>query len=80
VDLVERVEALHLDAGDVIVMTIDDPDMNQNRLDEMRLLLEARFPGHKALIINGDFIRVGALGRDEVRALLTAALERLTAD
>ena len=49
-----RVESLHLEEGDKIIVTIDEPrNMTWEMVNDIKSSLSERFPGHEIVVLHG---------------------------
>ena len=49
-----RVESLHLEEGDKIIVTIDEPrNFGPEIVEEIKDRLSERFPGHEIVVLHG---------------------------
>lgn len=46
-----RIDALHLEPGDRIIVTLDDHSLRASQTKELREQVKAAFPGHEVVIV-----------------------------
>lgn len=82
-ELLGQVQALHLAPGDTLVLTVDRR-LSHEEAERLRASLEARFPGNKALVLEGGMALAtiseqgGQL--DRIEAMLATLVDALADD